>query len=235
MSRAKVIFNFQQSEITIQCLQDEKMRYICQRFWVKINKDINSLLFLYGGKILDFDLRFIDQVDPLLSFNNEMHVLVKNLNDSTCPPSLVDNLNNNINQPFSDLGINNNNPFNNNNIQKKTYFNGTYEGQLINGKREGKGVFYFSNGNKYEGDWKNDKKEGKGMAYFISGNRYEGDFKNDIKEGRGIFYYNNGDRYEGDFKNNQREGKGIFYLNNGDRYEGDFKNDKFEGKGKCIE
>ena len=117
----------------------------------------------------------------------------------------------------------------------KIYNIGKYVGEYKNGKREGKGIFYYNNGNRYEGDFKNDKKEGKGKFYYNSGkwkgNRYEGDFKNDKKEGKGIFYYNNGNRYEGDFKNDKKEGKGIYYFNNSNRYEGDIKNGKSDGEG----
>ena len=52
------------------------------------------------------------------------------------------------------------------------------------------------NKEKYEGPLKNGKKEGKGIYYFKSGNRYEGDWKNYKFEGKGIYYSNNGDRYE---------------------------------------
>jgi len=109
--------------------------------------------------------------------------------------------------------------------------NGRYEGEVKNGLREGKGIYYHNNGGRYEGDWKNDKREGKGIEYYNNGDRYEGDFKNDNIEGKGIEYYNNGERYEGDWKNGKYEGKGIYYYNNGDRYEGDWKNDNIEGKG----
>ena len=39
------------------------------------------------------------------------------------------------------------------------YANGDqYEGAMVDNKRDGKGVFFQSNGNKYEGDWANDMK-----------------------------------------------------------------------------
>ena len=85
----------------------------------------------------------------------------------------IENLNNNINEKFQNLELNlRNNPninenINNNNFQIKNYNEGRYEGQLINGKKEGKGTFYYINGGKYEGDWKNDMKEGKGIDYII--------------------------------------------------------------------
>jgi len=107
-----------------------------------------------------------------------------------------------------------------------------YEGEWKNDKMEGKGIFYYSSGIKYEGDWKNGIKEGKGVIYGHNHNKYEGDWKNDKIEGKGIFYYNNGDRYEGEWKSDKKEGKGIFYYNSGNKYEGEWKNDKKEGKGK---
>ena len=39
----------------------------------------------------------------------------------------------------------------------------------------------------YEGDLKKDLKEGKGIYYWNNGNRYEGDWKNDLKEHRKLF------------------------------------------------
>ena len=48
MTEVKVIFNFEGIESTIQCLVDEKMKDICERYSNKIGKNINSLIFLYG-------------------------------------------------------------------------------------------------------------------------------------------------------------------------------------------
>ena len=64
-----------------------------------------------------------------------------------------------------------------------------------------------------EGDCKKDKYEGKGIYYYENGNKqYEGDWKNGNYEGKGIFYDENGNKqYEGDFKNGNYEGKGIKY------------------------
>ena len=36
---------------------------------------------------------------------------------------------------------------------------------------EGKGIYYFNNGDRYEGEWKNDKREGKGKYYYNNGDR----------------------------------------------------------------
>ena len=68
------------------------------------------------------------------------------------------------------LPNNNNKDANSPNIHEKKILNlenGRYEGEVKNGKPEGKGILYCKNGNRYEGDFKNGKKEGKGIFYFI--------------------------------------------------------------------
>ena len=121
-----------------------------------------------------------------------------------------------------------------NNQQELKCENGRYVGQVVNGLREGKGIYYVFNGDRYEGNFRNGKREGKGIEYYHNGDRYEGDFRNDKKEGKGIMYYSNGDfygdRYEGDWRNDKKEGKGIYYYHNGDREMGDYYNDKEIGK-----
>ena len=54
-------------------------------------------------------------------------------------------------------------------------------------------------------DYKNDKMEGKGKYYWNDGDRYEGDYKNGLREGKGIMYYNNGKKEEGIWKNDKIE------------------------------
>jgi hypothetical protein len=46
-------------------------------------------------------------------------------------------------------------------------------GQFKEGKMNGKGTFYYADGNKYTGDMVNDKKEGQGVLVWEDGNRYE--------------------------------------------------------------
>ena len=146
--------------------------------------------------------------------------------------------------------------------RRKKYRDGQYEGIIINGKRELKGIMNYKNGGKYEGQWKNDKRHGKGI--FISQNynnpnltgiKYEGEFNNDKIEGYGIGKYSSGDKYEGEWKNNKQygrgvlnyvgggkyvgewkngklNGEGIYYLKNGERFEGKFEENKYNGYGK---
>ena len=56
------------------------------------------------------------------------------------------------------------NNINNNSVyirQIKIYDFDRYEGQIINEIKEGKGKFYYNNGDIYEGYFRNDKFEGK--------------------------------------------------------------------------
>ena len=87
MSEANTIFNFEGREVIIQCSKNEKMKDICQRYANKINININSLIFLYGGNQLNFNLNFNEQANIIDKEKNEMKVLVyKNENNEyICP------------------------------------------------------------------------------------------------------------------------------------------------------
>ena len=110
--------------------------------------------------------------------------------------------------------------------EKKEYKEGRYFGSIIDGKREGIGIFIYVNGKRYEGEWKNDKIDGRGIMFYKNGDKYDGYFVNNKKEGKGTYYYNNGNTYVGDWKNDKKGGKGIFYGKEGQRKMGDY----FEGK-----
>jgi hypothetical protein len=64
---------------------------------------------------------------------------------------------------------------------------GRYTGQLINGLRDGYGVFEFTDGSKYSGDWKGDKMNGKGKLKYEIGKEYEGGFKDNMFHGQGRY------------------------------------------------
>ena len=84
---SKVIYNFGGIDVVIQCSKDEKMKDICQRYANKIQNNLNSLIFLYGGKQLNFNLSFNKQANMIDKERNEMKVLVyKNEdNEYICP------------------------------------------------------------------------------------------------------------------------------------------------------
>ena len=76
MSKAIVVFSFEGIFIQIQCITEDKMKDICQKFANKIKKSINSYVFLYGGNQLNFQLCFKDLANSIDKERNEMKILV---------------------------------------------------------------------------------------------------------------------------------------------------------------
>ena len=81
---SKVIFDFEGREVIIQCTKDEKMKDICQRYVNKIDKNINTLIFLYGGKQLNMNSNFNEQANMIDKERNIMKVLVYKNEDNEC-------------------------------------------------------------------------------------------------------------------------------------------------------
>jgi len=115
---------------------------------------------------------------------------------------------------------------------KKRYSDGTYEGNLINNKREGYGRFIFDDGTIYEGEFFGDKLNGKGKMVWKNGGLYEGNFLDSKRHGYGKLKWPNGDIYEGEFKNGNPHGIGKLNLINGGIYEGEYEDGKRTGSGK---
>ena len=87
MSEAKIIFNFEGRDLTIQCSPEDKIKEICQKFATKIDSNVNSLIFLYGGNKMNMELKFKEQANSMDIDNKEMKVLVykRENDDFTCP------------------------------------------------------------------------------------------------------------------------------------------------------
>ena len=87
MVKVNVIFSFESNNIIIQCSNEDKMKDICQIFATKINLNINSLIFLYGGNQINFGLRFKEQANSFDKDNNEMRIVVTRADEDTfmCP------------------------------------------------------------------------------------------------------------------------------------------------------
>ena len=60
-----------------------------------------------------------------------------------------------------------------------------FDGNFINGKKEGDGKYFFKDGNYYIGKFKDDQQNGKGILYNKNGKiMYEGNFINGYIEGK---------------------------------------------------
>ena len=220
-------------------------------------KDFNNIIFLLNTLITDINNNqkrtyLISQIEKII-FKLKNYDIPPEIQLNTIPTfktiNLYDDNESNYKQEIKNKELNYNKiefDLKELGIDTKTYCSNAdtestnknsmnkYEGQLIYGKKEGKGKFIYKNGCIYEGYFKNDKKEGNGIFYYTNGDRYKGLFKDGFYQGNGIFYFNNGDRYEGEFDKNSYSGNGKYYYHNGDVFEGLWKNDKKNGKGIYI-
>ena len=126
----------------------------------------------------------------------------------------------------------------------------SFEGEYLNGKKNGKGKEYWHNGIiEFEGEYLNGKRNGKGKEYkyssFIAQDEeylpeeerekrreyigtyliYDGEYLNGKWNGKGKEYYINGRlKYDGEYLNGKKHGKGKLYDNYGHlKSEGNFK------------
>lgn len=106
---------------------------------------------------------------------------------------------------------------------------GKYEGVLIKGKRSGKGVASWSNGNRYEGDWLDDNMHGKGLMTSTEGASYNGDWVQDKMQGYGVYIWSNGMRYDGNWVDGYMHGTGVLKFPDGREQRGKFEKDKYMG------
>jgi superfamily II helicase len=78
---ADVKFTYEGLDIIIRCNKNQKMRDICTYLSTKINVNINSLIFLYGGTQLNLEKTFKE-----LTKENKISILVdKYKNEEICP------------------------------------------------------------------------------------------------------------------------------------------------------
>lgn len=95
-----------------------------------------------------------------------------------------------------------------------------YEGQLLNGRRSGKGKMAFTNGDKYTGMWHHDQmSDPSGVYQFANGNEYVGSHKPCSKmlgrkfgqfDGAGTLKIKGKGEFVGNFKNHTIHGNGKF-------------------------
>ena len=90
MSETNVVFTLDGVNLTIKFTIEDKMKDICKNYSTKINKNLDSLLFLYKGNKVNFDLSFKEQTNDVDRNNNEIKILL-NKNDNN-----INNINDNI-------------------------------------------------------------------------------------------------------------------------------------------
>ena len=76
--------------------------------------------------------------------------------------------------------------------------------------RQGRGKFWYVNGDVYEGHWRRNLPHGQGRLIYTSGAVYEGAFVSGRRHGAGVLTYASGDVYEGAWNDDNKEGRGTF-------------------------
>jgi hypothetical protein len=118
-------------------------------------------------------------------------------------------------------------------IAEKEFDDGAkYKGQWILGVEEGKGKYWYKNGDVYEGSFCDGRKHGKGYYKWQHGNKYKGQWFHGVEKGEGKKWYSNGDYYEGQFEQGKRHGIGEFKQADGSSYKGGWKHDIKHGDGQ---
>ncbi len=102
-----------------------------------------------------------------------------------------------------------------------------YEGNFMNGKKNGFGVQFYPGGAvRYKGDFQEDLRSGQGTYYFTNGDKYVGYFFENVPQGKGTYHYADGERFSGTFRKGIREGYGVLTRANGTREAGYYKDDE---------
>lgn len=107
-----------------------------------------------------------------------------------------------------------------------------YEGQLQNGKKQGKGVYYTNNNCCVTANFDKNKAHGKATILYENGDFFEGYLEKALMHGKGKYYFKKtGNRFEGLWVDGKKEGPSNLYFSNGDKLEVSYINDKKEGYG----
>lgn len=105
-----------------------------------------------------------------------------------------------------------------------------YEGDWVDGRREGQGIETGLDGERYEGSWSGNREHGQGKRVWPNGDTYDGQWAGGRMQGMGTFTAASGERYTGGFAANLRHGKGVLVTASGERHEGTWKEGKRNGQ-----
>jgi hypothetical protein len=109
----------------------------------------------------------------------------------------------------------------------------SYSGPCVDGLAEGEGV--ASGIAQYRGGFKAGRKHGKGVKAWPNGDRYDGEWDADTRHGYGSYVWGEGpwkgERYDGPFVQDRRHGYGLYWWPTGDVYAGPWENDQLTGPG----
>jgi hypothetical protein len=108
---------------------------------------------------------------------------------------------------------------------------GSYAGPCKDGLAEGVG--HAQGTAEYRGEFRAGRKQGKGVKTWPNGDRYEGEFADDRREGQGKYTWGRGpwqgESYEGGYLADKRHGEGTYRFSSGDVYKGPWADDRITG------
>ena len=263
MLEANVIFTLDGVNLTIKCTTEDKIKDICKKYSTKINKNMDSLIFLYFGNEVNFELSFKEQANIVDRYFHEMKILVNknNINNNIIISNTINtksysenfnylingNLLENIKSIFFyrilfsnldekiKLKIIKYNKKLKKQIDIKLINYKVYSGKYIVYETNIKGKEYdaYDDNLLFEGEYLNGERNGKGNEYYYGKLVFEGEYLNGKRNGKGKEYHRGELLYEGEYLNGKRNGKGKEYNRYGNLvYEGEFLDGKRHGKGK---
>ena len=113
MKMAQVIFEYKGIKTIIQCLNEDKMRDICNKFISKIDININNIILIYNANIIDMELKYKEIINEIDKERNIMNILIYDKeNEGIICPNCGENIDININEILNKI-INNNKNINN--------------------------------------------------------------------------------------------------------------------------
>jgi hypothetical protein len=111
----------------------------------------------------------------------------------------------------------------------------SWTGLCRNDLAQGRGVLQWFKGDKptarYDGELRNGKMNGRGYYTWPDGDSYKGEYRDDLRNGRGVYTWASGNRYEGEWRDGAANGWGVKTWVGGNRYEGEWRDDKANGSG----
>lgn len=112
----------------------------------------------------------------------------------------------------------------------------TYSGQVVDGKRHGRGTFTSAAG-EYEGQWDNDLRHGEGREAWKDGRLYLGTFRKGKIDGQGRMEWRTPQGvmvYEGQYLEDLKHGHGKFSWPDGRVYDGEWEFGKRSGQATYV-
>ena len=113
-----------------------------------------------------------------------------------------------------------------------------YVGEYINNKPHGNGIMYYAQNDEnnrkyYEGEWVNGIRQGKGTLVWNNGYKFIGYWKDGLRNGKGTLYWDNGAKQVCNYTNGKENGTATYYWRDGASYsKGTYINGKKDGPWK---